>query len=212
MKPEAGRSAFDALLLSFNGLEFLREHVREDSRIHYTMQELPGPANIVPAKAVGAFSVRSYNSVYLHDELLPRFCDVMRGAAIMTGTSYEIKTERILEGKVPAYSLNEIVMENARLVGAPRIRAPREKTGSSDFGNVMYEVPGCCIRIAFVPEGTSSHSQMFLDMGLTEEAHQAILYAAKILAGTAWDLLSDNEHMETVKNEFRENKARLKNM
>ncbi len=212
LKPEAGRSAFDALLLSFNGLEFLREHVREDSRIHYTMQELPGPANIVPAKAVGAFSVRSYNSVYLHDELLPRFCDVMRGAAIMTGTSYEIKTERILEGKVPAYSLNEIVMENARLVGAPRIRAPREKTGSSDFGNVMYEVPGCCIRIAFVPEGTSSHSQMFLDMGLTEEAHQAILYAAKILAGTAWDLLSDNEHMETVKNEFRENKARLKNM
>ena len=130
----------------------------------------------------------------------------------MTGTSYEIKTERILEGKVPAYSLNEIVMENARLVGAPRIRAPREKTGSSDFGNVMYEVPGCCIRIAFVPEGTSSHSQMFLDMGLTEEAHQAILYAAKILAGTAWDLLSGNEHMETVKNEFRENKARLKNM
>lgn len=63
-----------------------------------------------------------------------------------------------------------------------------------------------------MPEGTSSHSQMFLDMGLTEEAHQAILYAAKILAGTAWDLLSDNEHMETVKNEFRENKARLKNM
>ena len=47
---------------------------------------------------------------------------------------------------------------------------------------------------------------------MTEEAHQAILYAAKILAGTAWDLLSDNEHMETVKNEFRENKARLKNM
>lgn len=41
LKPDAGRSAFDALLLSFNGIEFLREHVLEDTRMHYTVLESP---------------------------------------------------------------------------------------------------------------------------------------------------------------------------
>lgn len=51
LAPEKGRSALDALLLAFQGVEFLREHVREDTRMHYTITESPGPTNVVPARA-----------------------------------------------------------------------------------------------------------------------------------------------------------------
>ena len=75
--------------------------------------------------------------------------------------TYDIQQTKNFFNKIPVLKLNELLMENAKLAGAPRLSAPRERTGSTDFGNVMYEVPGSCIRVAFVPVGTSSHSQEF---------------------------------------------------
>ncbi len=209
LKPDAGRSAFDALLLTFQGIEFLREHLLEDSRMHYTVSELPGPANVVPDTAKGTFSLRSYNSAYLNGTIKPRFEDIVKGAALMAGVTCELSYNRALDSKVPVLALNDIVMENARLVNAPTLRPPREKTGSSDFGNVMFRVPGSCIRIAFVPEGTSSHSQTFLDYGKTKDAHDALVYAAKILAGTAWDMVKEPEKLAAVKAEFAATKEKM---
>ena len=209
LKPDAGRSAFDALLLTFQGIEFLREHILEDSRMHYTVSELPGPANVVPDTAKGTFSLRSYNSAYLNGTIRPRFEDIVKGAALMAGVTYELSYDRALDSKVPVLALNDIVMENAKAVNAPTLRPPREKTGSSDFGNVMFRVPGSCIRIAFVPEGTSSHSQTFLDYGKTQDAHDALVYAAKILAGTAWDMIKTPEKLAAVKAEFKATKEKM---
>lgn len=209
LKPDAGRSAFDALLLTFQGIEFLREHILEDSRMHYTVSELPGPANVVPDTAKGTFSLRSYNSAYLNGTIKPRFEDIVKGAALMAGVTGEVSYDRALDSKVPVLALNDIVMENAKAVNAPTLRPPREKTGSSDFGNVMFRVPGSCIRIAFVPEGTSSHSQTFLDYGKTQEAHDALVYAAKILAGTAWDMIKAPEKLAAVKAEFKATKEKM---
>ncbi len=50
MSPHKGKSAFDAALLSFQGIEFMREHVLEDSRMHYTILDAGGPSNIVPER------------------------------------------------------------------------------------------------------------------------------------------------------------------
>ena len=100
--------------------------------------------------------------------------------------------------------------ENAKLAGAPRLAPPREKTGSTDFGNVMYEIPGSCIRVAFVPEGTSSHSQEFVDAGKTQAARDCILYGAKSIAGASMDLITKPELMDEVKAEFAENKKKFK--
>ncbi len=211
LKPDDGRSALDGLILSFNGIEFLREHILEDSRIHYTIGELPGPANIVPGKAVGIISIRSYDTDYLLNDLFPRVKEVFRGASIMTGTTVEIIETGRLKAKIPVNILNDVVMENARLVNAPDICPPREKTGSSDFGNLMYEVPGSCIRIAFVPAGTSSHSQTFIDYGKSEQAHDALIFAAKILAGTACDLIYREGLLDQVKEEFKNNKSKASN-
>lgn len=208
LKPEDGRSAFDALLLAFQGVEFLREHVKEDTRMHYTVTTLPGPANVVPSEVEGHFSLRSYNSKYL-DEIVERFNDIIKGAALMTGTTYEINEDRRLESKIPAYILNDLIMKNAKELNAPRIKEAREKTGSTDFGNVTYILPGSCARIAFVPEGTSSHSQEFLDLGKAKEAHDCVEFGAKIIATTVYDLIENPELIERQIKEFKEYKSKM---
>ena len=55
----------------------------------------------------------------------------------------------------------------------------------------MYEVPGSCIRVAFVPEGISSHTQEFVDAGKSQDAHNCIIYGAKAIAGAAFDLIRE---------------------
>lgn len=209
LAPEKGRSGLDALMIAFNGIEFLREHVPEDVRMHYTITELPGPMNVVPKKAVGEVALRSFSKETL-DKVVLRFRDIIKGAALIAGVDYEITQKSDLYNKIPVLTLNDLLMDNAKLAGAPQLALPREKTGSTDFGNVMYEIPGSCIRVAFVPEGTSSHTQEFVDAGKSEEAHNCVIYGAKAIAGAALDLIENPEKMEAVKKEFAVNKAKYK--
>lgn len=207
LAPEKGRSALDGLILLFQGIEFLREHMREDVKIHYTITNAGGPANVVPKYAEAKVSIRSYDRFYLN-HIIERFSKVVQGASLMTETEYEIIETKRLNNKIPVLELNQILMDNAKLVNAPRLSPPREKTGSTDFGNVMYQVPGSCIRVAFVPKGTSSHSEEFLCAGKSEEAHDAIIFGAKTLAGTAYDLIQNEELFRKVKEEFKANKEK----
>ncbi len=209
LAPEKGRSGLDALLIAFNGIEFLREHVPLDVRMHYTITELPGPMNVVPKKAVGEVALRSFSKETLNKVVL-RFRDIIKGAALIAGVDYEIIQKSDLYNKIPVLTLNDLLMNNAKIAGAPQLAPPREKTGSTDFGNVMYEIPGSCIRVAFVPEGTSSHTQEFVDAGKSDAAHNCVIYGAKAIAGAALDLIENPEKMEAVKKEFAVNKAKYK--
>lgn len=203
--PHAGRSALDALLLSFNGIEFLREHVTDDVRMHFTVKELPGPSNVVPARAVGEFSLRAFSRKNL-DTVTERFHDIIRGAALMSGVTFEIAEHPAFDSKIPCLRLNDLLMENARLAGAEGIAPPRERTGSTDFGNVLHRLPGSCLRVKFVPSGTSSHSAQYLLAGKSKQAHDAVLCAAKALAGTAWDIISSPVLAAEIAEEFARNK------
>ena len=207
LAPEQGRSALDALLLSFNAVEFLREHVRDDTRMHYTIAETPGPSNVVPSRAVGVFSMRSYSREVLND-VCRRFEQIIQGAALMADVTYEIQKEKDLDNKVPCYSLNDTIMANAAACGAPGLAPVRKKTGSTDFGNVTNHLPGSCIRVQFVPTGTSSHSQAYVDAGKTESAHNAVLYGAKILSGTALDLIETEGLMDKLWADFEDAKKK----
>lgn len=203
VKPEKGRSALDGLILAFQGVEFLREHVAGDVRIHYTVTNCGGtPANIVPATAEAGFYVRALSRTYL-DTVIERFKKVLQGAAMMTETEVEIVDEKGLDSKIPVIRLNDLLMENAKEAGAPRLRSPREKTGSTDFGNVMRRVPGSCIRVAFVEETAASHSQEYCLAGKSEDAHRAVVYGAKTLAGAAFDLIEKPQLLKEIKEEFR---------
>lgn len=208
IRPEKGRSALDGLILAFQGIEFLREHVNSDVKIHYTVVNCGGtPANVVPAYAEASVYVRSYNRAYL-DTVCRRFEKVLKGAAMMTETEVEIIEEKKVDNKIPVLTLNDLVMKQAEELHAPQLAPAREKTGSTDFGNVMRRVPGTCARIAFVDPGAAAHSQEYIEAGKTEAAHDAVIYGAKILVGTALELIEDPELLKQAKEEFRKNLAK----
>lgn len=77
-----------------------------------------------------------------------------------------------------------------------------KKTGSTDFGNVLYEIPGSCIRIAFTKPDAQPHSQEYLEAGKTDKAHDAICYAAKIMADTFCDVITTPGLLTQIKEEF----------
>lgn len=203
IRPEVGRSALDALILAFQGVEFLREHVKEDVKMHYIVKNCGDtPVNVVPPSAEGLFSLRSYNIQTL-ESVFERFSKVMEGAAMMTETMVEIRVNKKVSNKIPALTLNHLLMKYAGEVGALRISPPRERTGSTDLGDVMQKIPGSCIRVAFVPEDASPHSEEYLAWGKTKEAHQAILTGADILAQSTAELIENKALLEEIKEEFK---------
>lgn len=91
MSPHLGRSALDAVELTSVGVNYLREHVPQDARIHYAYLDAGGQApNVVQARAKVRYSIRALR---LRDMLaiVERVKDVARGAALMTGTEVEMK-------------------------------------------------------------------------------------------------------------------------
>ena len=201
ISPDEGRSALDAALLSFHAIEMLREHVKDDTRMHYTIRNAGGPPNVVPDLTVAEYTLRSYSTSYLNT-VVERFYNILKGAALMTDTTYDIQRDLPFESKIVCHSVNDLLMKNAAYEKAPSIAAPRKKTGSTDFGNVLYEIPGSCIRIAFTKPDAQPHSQEYLEAGKTDKAHDAICYAAKIMADTFCDVITTPGLLTQIKEEF----------
>lgn len=205
--PERGRSALEAAILAFNGIGFLRGHVKDDTRIHGIVAEGGKLTNVIPDETVIRIEVRSYDSVYLKS-VENWVKKILEGASLMTGTTYSVEKIGGSLSKIPVRSLNKVLMDNAVAIKAPAIAPPREKTGSTDFASVMFHIPGSCIRVGFIEKGTAAHSKEWLEKGLSDDAHQALIVGAKTLALTVFDLVTDTRLLQKIKKEFKEEKMR----
>jgi len=117
--PEQGRSALDAVELMNTGVNYLREHVMQDARIHYVIEKGGDQPNIVPSYARSWYYVRAPEREqleFIYDWIL----DIAKGAATMTRT--EVETE-FLEGSynvIPNRTISELIVKNMREIGLPR--------------------------------------------------------------------------------------------
>lgn len=204
--PDQGISALDAVLMTFNGIEYLREHVRGDVRIHGVITDGGVAANVVPDRASAQFYIRAADRVYL-DAVAERVYNVARGAALATGAELTIQEVKKLDNKINVDRLNQLFLDNAREVGAREVTPPRQNTGSTDFSTVTYRVPGACLRVSFVPFGTSSHTTEWVAAGTSPEGHAAVITAAKAVAATAYDLINQPELLQQIKDDFAASKA-----
>lgn len=189
--PWDGRSAFDGLQMAFHGVEFLREHISDSARIHYTLTNTGGtPANVVPDFVQASFYLRAMTNGELED-ICRRFEQLLAGAALMTHTNVEFSVKADYKAMFPISPLTDCFYANAPLAGAEQIEPPRGETGSTDLGNVMEFTPCLCARIHFAPKGSGAHSKEWFDLGKSDKAHQAIAAGAKTLAGMGYDLITD---------------------
>lgn len=210
LAPELSRSAMDGMLLAFTGLEFLRGHVKEDVKFITLINECNGVSGFKGGNALARCQVgiRTYNQQDMPN-LEHRVLEVFRGAAVMTGTTVEHARISSSMGKLPSYTLNKIIMKNAKELNMPNQLAYRERTGSTDFAEVTHMLPGAVSRFVLVPIGATSHSQAFLDNGKGRPAHEGIVMGAKLIATTAYDLITEPLLFEEVLEEFHHAKASL---
>ena len=117
--PHLGRSALDALELMNVGVQFLREHVPDDTRIHYAITDAGGASpNVVQSRAEVVYLVRSQRLQDLED-IKNRVIDCARGAAIMTGTEMEMEFVKGCSNILPNFAMEEALLESMREIGVP---------------------------------------------------------------------------------------------
>jgi aminobenzoyl-glutamate utilization protein B len=89
--PHLGRSALDAVELMSVGVNYMREHMPSDARIHYAVLDTGGIApNVVQAHARVRYSIRARDLPGMN-ELVARVHKVAQGAALMTETKVEMR-------------------------------------------------------------------------------------------------------------------------
>jgi aminobenzoyl-glutamate utilization protein B len=117
--PHNGRSALDAVELMNVGVNYLREHIIPDARLHYVILKGGGLApNVVPPYAESLYMIRAPKP----DQLKPifeRVVDVAKGAALMTGTTMKNQVISGASNLVFNNTIESVLQEKLEIVGGP---------------------------------------------------------------------------------------------
>jgi amidohydrolase len=199
--PEEGINALDAIVLFYNGISMLRQQVRSDVRIHGIILSGGAAANIIPDYAAIRYRTRADDSEYLA-EVVERVVACAEGAARATGCRLEWNEYMPgYENTLPNAVLMDLMTNNLRAIGlSVSTEKKRQGRGSTDFGNVSRRVPGVEARIAITDDwDVPGHSIEFREAAATDKGRQAMLSAAKGLAMTAVDLLTDPDTLRRAR-------------
>lgn len=200
--PQAGINALDAVILTFNGINALRQHVTSDVRIHGIIKEGGKAANIVPDKAIAQFYVRASKKKYLK-EVVDKVKRIAEGAAMMTGASLEISNYEISYDDMNTNQrLSKAFTENLKYIGVNDISPQKSGYGSIDMGNVSNVVPAIHPYISISDTKLVGHTSEFRNATLDEKAHSALVTGSCALALTGYDVLTDKELLKRIKEEF----------
>lgn len=227
--PELGRSALDACELMNVGVNYLREHVKSDARMHYAYLNDGGDApNIVPAAATLLYALRAPESSYVA-ELYDRVSDVAKGAALMTGTRVSCRTVSAYAELLSVPAMEELMMETmqeaekpdytdddyayaARFAAdqaSPSIETailPADQSinlGSTDVGDVSWQVPTGLIGVTTEAAGCALHTWQIVAQGKSPLAHKGMHYAARILFAAAKKLYESPERCALIQDDYQ---------
>lgn len=205
--PWEGRSALDAVILMYNAIDAMREHVDPGARMHGVITDGGAAPNVVPERAATVWFIRNFKRS-LVDQQVSRVMDIVKGAALMTGTTYEVSFQGRYDNSINVGSLEKLSYSYAKLFGATDPEEPDPfppTTGAStDFGTVSYNIPSITVSVKSAPEGTPGHSQENADASVSELGRKALITAAKVEASLGLSLLTDPELLQRVKEEHAE--------
>ena len=201
-EPHEGRNALDALMLAWTALSALRLTIRSDSRFHGIITDGGKAPNIIPDHAAARFMVRSPDNAYLK-ELQRRVIACFQGAATQTGCELKFEWGDACDLVATNRPLAEAFTANARTLGrAMQTRRPGDTHGSTDMGNVTSIVPGIHPFLSITDGPVPGHSIEFAAAAGTPKAQDTMRFAAKALAMTAIDVLTDPRLVVKAKEAF----------
>jgi len=117
--PESGRSALDGVQLMDVGVNYMREHVIQDARIHCVITEGGKAPNVVPPYAQVWYYVRAPNREQV-EFIYAWMLDIAQGAALMTGTTYDIDFLTGCYNTLPNDVIGDLLLEKLRKIGVPK--------------------------------------------------------------------------------------------
>lgn len=231
--PEMGRSALDAAELMNVGVNYLREHVADDVRMHYTYTNTDGPANIVPDYAATNYYIRSADWKRTEDAS-ERVDNCAKGAALMTGTRVEIETvikhkemkvNRVLaevfyhameQVPAPEHTAEEEAYAKAITEAAgldnqgiyfkglePLEDTPVKLAIGTDVSDMSHTVPTIMLSAAAMCRGTALHHWAATAQVGMSIGSKAMFYVAECMALGAKELLEEPEIIEKAWEEHR---------
>ena len=202
-RPELGVNALEAMLLAFQAINSMRQHIRETDRIHGIITHGGEAPNVVPQFCSGKFLVRATDEEYL-EGLKERVLNCFRGAAAASGAKFNYRWGEVQYAPMRHnLALAQAFADNLTALGRP-LPAPnlRRSFGSTDMGNVSQVAPSIHPIIAIATEDIPPHSQQFAQAASSPQGEEAMLLGAKGLAMTAVDLLATPTLLEKVRQEF----------
>ena len=117
--PPMGRSALDAVELMNTGVQYLREHIIPEARVHYAVTNTGGfSPNVVQAEAEVLYLIRAPRNEQV-EEIYRRVNKIAQGAALMTETELEIDFVKGCSNLVPNDTLCEVMYQNLSNIPLP---------------------------------------------------------------------------------------------
>lgn len=234
--PDRGRSALDAVEAMDAMVNLMREHVPQETRIHYVITNGGAAPNIVPDTAEVYYYARHPDMRTL-DGIWERLVNTAKGAALGTGTTLEQLPAGGIYNLLPNASLAALARKNMQEVGgvkytpeeqafAEALRktlgnpgkelgsqeaiAPSKETvspASSDLGDVSWNVPTAEVSTATWVPGVPAHSWQAVACDGMSIGVKGMMVAAKTMALTGYDLLTQPSHVQQARAEFEKRKG-----
>lgn len=202
--PWAGVNALDALVLGYMAVAALRQHLRDDEKVHGIILDGGKADNIVPDHASARFRVRARTKERL-EPLKTRVLACFEGAAAQTGARLE---HRWLGGYADMRSnrtLAAAYRRNGERLGRTFVDPaliPASIAGSTDMGDVSYALPSIHPVIGMVPLGVVGHTEEFARWAGSEAGDRCVIDGAKALAMTGIDVWSRPDLLAGIRAEF----------
>lgn len=207
-QPHRGRNALDAVVMGYQGIAMLRQHIPDGDRVHGVVVDGGQAPNVVPERAAARYYLRSQHPETLRD-LTARVEAIVVAAAAMTGCGHTLDWDPrppylpIRHNRTLAARWAVAQAGRGRTV-YPRGVVPESETGSTDLGNVSLRVPSIHPMIAIAEPGTALHTTGFAEAAAGAAGDRAVLDGAAGLATVVADLLHDAALREAVAAEFAE--------
>jgi aminobenzoyl-glutamate utilization protein B len=234
--PEQGRSALDAVELTNHAAQLLREHTPEETRIHHVITSGGDAPNVVPAFAEVYYYIRHPNAAVLKP-LYSRLELCAKAGALATETELIIRHEGGIREILPNQTLSAIARRRLMQFNDLKYSEDEQKfaarlqphltekvsletlhqvddvggsvgKGSTDVGDVSWVVPTTGFATACWVPGTPAHSWQAVASGGTTIGEKGMHLAARTLAATCIDLMTQPDSIDQATQEFRRRRGR----
>lgn len=201
--PERGINALDAATATYQNILHYRKRLTKDARIHGIFTAAGTKPNIIPDHAALKYYIRALRMSYV-EQMIRRIKSIARTEAKRIGAKVKFKMNPLAyEPFYPNRTLGKIFSKQLAFLRIKNEQGSETKRiGSSDVGNVGQRVPTIHPSIK-ICDHLSVHTRAFAKAALSDHGYKAMIGAAKALALTGYEVLSQPETLKRIQAEFK---------